>query len=332
MTERWRGLRVSYDRDGADAPARVELATDFTDEVLTDGDVWIDVDHSSINFKDGLAITGRRRIVRPSSLIPGIDLVGTVTASDSDAWSPGDRVLINGCGIGETHHGGLAERARVPAAFLVPVPDSMTQTRAAAVGTAGYTAMLAVLALERAGALDRVVVTGAVGGVGSIAISLLAGLGSHVTAVTGREREHEYLRGLGASEILPRSEFTEPGAPLQKARFTGAIDTVGGTILANVVSRLSYGGIAAACGNAASNETTMSVLPFLLRAVTLAGINSVETPQPLRYLAWSRLGSDLDLGVLDELTETVPLGGAVAAGERILGGGVRGRIVVDVRA
>lgn len=331
MTDTWRGLRVSRAMDSAEAPVRVDLVPDFTDDVLTEGQVWVEVDYSSLNYKDGLALTGRPGIIRAPNLIPGIDLVGTVTASESPDWAVGDRVLVNGCGIGETHHGGLAERARLDAGWLVPVPAAMTQSQAAAVGTAGFTAMLAVLALERAGATGDVLVTGAAGGVGSIAIALLAKLGNRVTAVTGRPSEHDYLRSLGAVEILDRAELSDPGKPLQKQRWTGAVDSVGGDILANVLAQLRYGGTVAACGNAASNSSTVSMMPFILRSVTLTGINSVETPRPLRLQAWERLASDLDLGLLDSLTMTIGLGEAVAVAERILAGEVRGRTVVDVR-
>jgi acrylyl-CoA reductase (NADPH) len=330
--QQWRAIRVSRASEAGDAAARVELVTDFTDATLMPGDVTIDVDHSSINYKDGLALAGRPGIVRASSLIAGIDLVGVVTASGSEASTPGDRVLVNGCGLGETHHGGLAERARVAADWVIPVPPSMSQPQAAAVGTAGFTAMLAVLALEKARVQGDILVTGAAGGVGSIAIALLAALGNRVTAVTGRPAEHDYLRSLGAFDVLHRDEFSAPGKPLQSQRWAGAVDTVGGDILANVLSQVQYGGLVAACGNAASGSLTASVMPFILRSVTLAGINSVNTPRALRLEAWDRLASDLDLGLLDSLTTTVPLDGAITAAGRILGGQVRGRIVVDTRA
>jgi acrylyl-CoA reductase (NADPH) len=324
----WRGWRVSRATDG---PARVELATDLDDATLMPGNVTIDVDHSSINYKDGLALTGRPGIVRAPSLIAGIDLVGTVTASASADWAPGDRVLVNGCGLGETHHGGLAERARVDSAWLVPVPESMTQSQAAAIGTAGYTAMLAVLELEDAGVAGDILITGASGGVGSIAIALLAKLGHRVTASTGRAEEHDFLRSLGAAAIVDRAELSEPGKPLQSQRWGGAIDSVGGVTLANVLSQVGYGGTVAACGNAQSSEATVSLMPFILRAVKLAGINSVSTPRPQRLLAWHRLASDLDLELLDSLTESVALADAADVAARILSGKVRGRTVVDVR-
>ncbi|MCU1440348.1 MAG: oxidoreductase [Rhodoglobus sp.] len=306
--------------------------TDLDDDMLMPGDVTIDVDHSSINYKDGLALTGRPGVVRAPSLLAGIDLVGTVSESQSPEWAPGARVLVNGCGLGETHHGGLAERARVDSAWLVPVPESMTPLQAAAIGTAGYTAMLAVLELEDAGVAGDILVTGASGGVGSIAIALLAKLGHHVTASTGRAEEHDYLRSLGAAEIMDRAELSEPGKPLQSQRWAGAIDSVGGVTLASVLSQVAYGGTVAACGNAQSSEMTVSLMPFILRAVKLAGINSVSTPRQQRLRAWQRIATDLDLELLDSLTESVPLADATEVAERILAGRIRGRTVVDVRA
>lgn len=329
MAEHWRALRITQSDVG---PAEVVLDSSLTDAVLMPGDVTVDIDNSSINYKDGLALAGRPGIVRVPTLIAGIDLVGTVTASDSPSVAVGERVLVNGCGLGETHHGGLAERARVPAGWVIPVPASMTQSQAAAIGTAGFTAMLAVLALERAGVHGDIVVTGATGGVGSIAIALLSALGNTVTAVTGRPAEEGYLRGLGAAAIVERSELEVPGKPLQSQRWAGAIDTVGGDILANVLAQLRYGGAAAACGNAASPTLTTSIMPFILRSVSLNGINSVNTPRPLRIEAWDRLALDLDLDLLDSMTTTVPLSDAIEAAERILAGGVRGRTVVDTHA
>lgn len=325
------------DRSGGEAV--VALRDDLDESRFTDGDVAIDVTHSSINYKDGLALTGKPGILRVPELIPGIDVVGTVTDSASEDWNPGDRVLVNGCGLSETHDGGLAQRARLRAEWLVPVPASMTNAQAAAVGTAGFTAMLAVLELERQGALDGdgspdgdLLVTGAAGGVGSIAVALLAARGRRVVASTGRAAEHDYLRELGAAEILDRAELEGSGKPLQSQRFSGAVDTVGGGILANVLAQTQYGGTVAACGNAASGELAMTVYPFILRAVRLSGINSVDTPRPLRLEAWDALARDLDLAVLDAMTETIGLADVLSAAERILAGGVRGRTVVDVRA
>lgn len=323
----WRGLLVT---GGNGSDPAVRLVDDLTDDVLMAGDVTIDVDFSSINHKDGLALLGRPGIVRAPSLIAGIDLVGTVSESDDPRWQPGDRVLVTGRGLGETHHGGLAERARVPAEWVVPVPGTMSQAQAAAIGTAGYTAMLAVLALEEAEATGDVLVTGATGGVGSIAIALLAARGSRVTAMTGRAAEHGRLRALGAADVIDRSGFASDRA-LQSQRWTGAVDTVGGDILATVLSQVRRGGTVAACGNAASSHSTISLMPFILRAVTLVGVDSVATPLPLRLEAWRRLTSDLDLGMLDSLTTVVPLSRAIEAAGALLDGRTHGRTIVDVR-
>ena len=329
MADTWRGIRITREDAG---PNRVELVTDLTDDGLAAGDVTIDVDHSSLNYKDGIALAGRPGIVRVPSLIAGIDLVGVVSHTDSPDFSVGDRVLVNGRGLGETVDGGLAERARVDSSWVIPAPESMTQAQVAAIGTAGFTAMLAVLALERQAVAGDILVTGAVGGVGSIAVALLAKLGHRVTAVTGRASAHDYLRSLGATEILGRDEFSSPGKALQSQRWDGAVDSVGGDILANVLSQLKYGGAVAACGNAASASVTASMMPFILRSVTLAGINSVETPRHLALEAWSRLERDLDLGLLDSMTTVIPLGEAIGMAGTILDGGVRGRTVIDTRA
>jgi acrylyl-CoA reductase (NADPH) len=303
----------------------------LTDDDLGDGDVTIDVEYSSVNFKDGLALTGRPGIIAAPPLIAGIDLVGTVSASESERWSPGDRVLVNGWGIGEKFDGGLSERARAKADWLVALPEALSAQRAAAIGTAGFTAMLSVLALEKHGARGTVLVTGATGGVGSIAIALLSRLGYEVTAATGKESEHDYLRSLGASSIIHRDELSGKGKALQSQRWDAAIDSVGSHTLANVLAQVNYGGIVASCGLAQGPDLPATVMPFILRSVTLAGINSVYCPQPLREEAWSRLATDLDLDLLDSITATVPLDGAIAAAERIMAGGVRGRTVVDVR-
>jgi acrylyl-CoA reductase (NADPH) len=332
MISTWSAWQVARAMDAPDAAVRVELRHDFDDSALTEGDVVVDVTHSSLNYKDGLALTGRPGVVRVPRLIPGIDLVGRVTDSMSEDWNPADRVLVNGCGLGETNHGGLAQRARLRAEWLVPVPAGMTNAQAAAIGTAGFTAMLAVLELERQGAVDGdILVTGAAGGLGSIAVSLLASRGHRVVASTGRSAEHEYLRGLGAAEILDRAQLESSGKPLQSQRWAGAVDTVGGVILANVLAQTHYGGTVAACGNAASGELTTTVYPFILRAVRLSGINSVDTPRPLRLEAWDALAADLDLAHLDAMTDTIGLAEVLTAAERLIAGGVRGRTVVDVQ-
>ncbi|WP_207455635.1 acrylyl-CoA reductase (NADPH) [Herbiconiux sp. SYSU D00978] len=323
-----RAILVSKGADGVTASV-----TDVPDTELGEGDVVVDVEYSGVNFKDGLAVTGRPGVIRSYPLIPGIDLVGTVASSESPQWQPGDRVLVNGWGIGESRHGGLAERARVKGDWLVRVPEALSAQQAAAIGTAGFTAMLSVLALEDADATGGdVLVTGASGGVGSIAVALLAKLGHRVVASTGRTEEEPYLRRLGAAEVIDRGTLSEPGKPMQSQRWSGAVDSVGGHTLANVLAQTTYGGTVAACGLAQSAELPASVLPFILRAVTLVGINSVENPAASRQRAWDRLAADLDLGLLEEMTTVVPLGEVVGVGERILQGQVRGRTVVDVRA
>lgn len=326
MADVWRGIRVVRDADAT----TVTLADDLTDDVLMPGDVTVDVAFSSINFKDGLALAGRPGVVRVPDLLAGIDLVGTVSASDAPQWRPGDRVLINGCGLGETHHGGLAERARVDSTWLVPVPASFSLAQAAAVGTAGFTAMLAILELERNGADGEILVTGATGGVGSLAVSLLARLGHDVVASTGRQEEHDYLRSLGAATIIDRAELSEPGKPLQKERWGGVVESVGGATLANAIAQARYGSTVASIGNASSPDFAGSVYPFILRGVRLSGINSVLTPMSLRREAWARLERDLDLDVLDSMTSVVPLDGAIGAATDILEGRLRGRTVISV--
>ena len=334
----FRALRVSQAADSAEPKVRVDLVDDLEDDVLGGedaGDVLVDVEFSSVNFKDGLALTGRPGVIKAPNLIPGIDLVGTVT-SGSAKWAVGDSVILNGFGIGETHHGGLGERARVKSEWLVRRPDAISPARAAAIGTAGFTAMLSVLALERHGvtpdADGPVLVTGASGGVGSIAIALLAALGHTVTASTGRAEEHDYLRGLGATDIIDRAELGgAAGRPLQSQRWGAVIESVGSTTLANVLAQVHYGGVVAACGLAQGPDLPTTVMPFILRSVTLAGINSVQAPLALREEAWARLATDLDLDLLDSLTETAVLAEAPAVAERILNGAVRGRTVIDVR-
>ncbi|MEX1078265.1 MAG: MDR family oxidoreductase [Homoserinimonas sp.] len=309
------------------------LLDSATDAELGDGDVLVDVEYSSINYKDGLALSGRPGVIRQHPLIPGIDLVGTIADSDDERWRPGDRVVLNGWGVGETHNGGLAERARVSGDWLVRLPETLSPKRAAAIGTAGFTAMLAVLALEKADALGGdVLVTGAVGGVGSMATSLLSGLGHHVVCSTGRPEERDYLTRLGAAEVIDRDSLSEPGKPLQTERWSAAVDSVGGTTLANLLAQTRYGGAVAACGLAASHELPTTVMPFILRGVRLLGINSVFAPAAVREEAWSRLATDLDTGLLDNLTHTVGLADAAHVADEILAGRVRGRTVVDVHA
>jgi acrylyl-CoA reductase (NADPH) len=306
---------------------------DFDEKDLMDGDVMVKVAWSTINYKDGLALTGKAPVVRRFPMIPGIDLAGTVETSSNPAWKPGDQVLLDGFGLGETHLGSYAEKARVKGDWLVPLPAGMSGRDAMAIGTAGYTAMLAVMALEHQGLTpDRgpVVVTGAAGGVGSVAIAVLAKLGYRVIASTGRPQEAEYLRDLGASEIIERAELTGTPRPIGRERWAGGIDTVGSTTLANVLSMTSYGGAVAACGLAGGMDLPTSVAPFILRGVCLLGIDSVMCALQRRREAWNRLASDLDRGKLAAMTSEVGLGQVQDFGSAILEGRVRGRIVVKI--
>ena len=307
--------------------------TDFEEANLMDGDVTVAVEYSTVNYKDGLAITGKAPVVRRFPMIAGIDFAGTVEASSHPAWKPGDKVILNGWGCGETHLGGFGEKARVKGDWLVPLPASMSAREAMAIGTAGYTAMLAVMALERHGLtpeLGPVAVTGAAGGVGSVAIALLAKRGFAVSAITGRSGEADYLKGLGASEIVERQDLA--GAPklLAKERWAGAVDAVGSTTLANLLSITRYGGAVAACGLAGGMDLPTSVAPFILRGVCLYGIDSVMCPLPRRREAWKRLENDLDRLKLAAMTREIGLPGVAEAAASILAGQVRGRVVVKI--
>jgi acrylyl-CoA reductase (NADPH) len=307
--------------------------TDFDEADLMEGDVTVGVEWSTVNYKDGLAVTGKAPVVRRFPMIPGIDFAGTVQASSHPKWKPGDRVILNGWGLGETHLGAYAEKARVKGDWLVALPAGMSAREAMAIGTAGYTAMLAVMALERHGLTPQrgpIVVTGAAGGVGSVAVAVLAKLGFAVIASTGRPEEADYLKGLGASEIIARKELSGPGKPLAKERWAGGIDAVGSTTLANVLAMTRYGGAVAACGLAGGMDLPTTVAPFILRGVSLLGIDSVMCPLELRQEAWKRLVSDLDRGKLAEMTSEIGLPDVIEAGRRILEGGVRGRIVVKI--
>jgi acrylyl-CoA reductase (NADPH) len=320
----------------AEGSARQSSALRVVDETfLMPGDTTIVVDYSSINFKDGLAVAGRPGVARVWPLIAGIDLVGTIESSDDPRWNPGDRVILNGSGIGESHHGGLAERARVSGASLVRLPTGINAKQAAAIGTAGFTSMLALLALERGGITPGsgpVLVTGAAGGLGSVAIAILAALNYQVHASTGRVDELDgYLRGLGAAKVIDRAEFNQSGKALQKQRWAAAIDSVGSITLANVLAQTNCGGVVASCGLAQGSDLPATVMPFILRAVSLIGINSVEAPLGLREEAWRRLTTDLDLGLLDGMTQVIPLDAVFGAAERILSGRLHGRTVVEVR-
>jgi acrylyl-CoA reductase (NADPH) len=316
----------------ADKGTTVALAQ-FDEAELMEGDVTVRVEWSTVNYKDGLAVTGKAPVVRRFPMIAGIDFAGTVETSTNPNWKPGDKVIGNGWGMGETHLGTYAEKVRVKGDWLVRLPDGMTARDAMAVGTAGYTAMLSVLALEKHGlkpADGPIVVTGAAGGVGSVAIAVLSKLGYHVIASTGRTSEEGYLRGLGASEIIDRNELSGPAKPLAKERWAGGIDSVGSTTLANLLSMTKYRGAIAACGLAAGMDLPSSVAPFILRGVCLLGIDSVMCPIELRKQAWARLATDLDHAKLAEITQEITLDQVIDAGAKVLAGQVRGRIVVKI--
>lgn len=303
------------------------------DAELMEGDVTVRVTHSTVNYKDGLAITGKAPVVRRFPMVPGIDFAGTVETSTHPGWKPGDAVVLNGWGVGETHWGGYAGRARVKGDWLVPLPPGLSAAEAMAVGTAGYTAALCVLALERAGLTpDRgpVVVTGAAGGVGSVAVALLAAKGWHVVASTGRPAEADYLKGLGAAEVIDRAELAGPARPLGKERWAAGVDAVGSHTLANVLSMTRYGGAVAACGLAQGMDLPTSVAPFILRGVSLLGVDSVMAPQARRLEAWNLIARDLDRGKLAAMTNTIALEDVLTAAPRILAGEVRGRLVVTL--
>lgn len=316
-----------------DAGQSVDWRDASTDELMP-GDVTVAVSHTTINYKDGLAITGKGPVVRKWPMVPGIDFAGTVTASETAQRKVGDEVVLNGWGVGEVHWGGFAEVARVKGAWLIAKPAAFTPAQTMAIGTAGYTAMLCVMALEAHGvtpAAGPVLVTGAAGGVGSVAIAILSKLGYHVIASTGRAEEAPFLTGLGAKEIIARTELSGPPRPLGKERWAGAIDVAGGTTLANVISQTKYGGTVAACGLAQSLDLPTSVAPFILRGVTLAGIDSVMAPIEKRVTAWNRLARDLDPVLLDRLTVTRPISDATTLAPDILAGKVRGRVVLTLK-
>ena len=307
--------------------------TSFDEVDLMEGYVTIAVEWSGLNYKDGLAVTGKAPVVRRFPMIAGIDLAGTVEQSQHPLWKAGDQVICTGWGMGETHLGAYAEKARVKGDWLVGLPAGMSTRDAMAIGTAGFTAMLAVLALEQHGLTPKdgpIVVTGAAGGVGSVATAVLAKLGYHVIASTGRLSETDYLKSLGASEVIDRAELSGPAKPLAKERWAGGIDSVGSTTLANLLSMTKYRGAIAACGLAAGMDLPSSVAPFILRGVCLLGIDSVMCPIELRKVAWRRLASDLDRAKLTEITHEIGLGGVIDAGAKILAGQVRGRIVVKI--
>ena len=327
----FRALRVDRTEDGFQW-----AVVDLTDDDLPEGDVLVDVEYSTVNYKDGLAVTDTAPVLRNFPMVPGIDLAGTVSASDDPEVPVGQRVVVNGWGIGEETWGGFAQRARVRGEWTVVLPDGIGSADAMAIGTAGYTAMLCVLALEDHDVIPEagpVLVTGAAGGVGSVAVALLAARGYEVHASTGRPEEADYLVGLGASEIVDRAELSEAGGrPLVRARWAGAVDAVGSHTLANVLSQIQPEGCVASCGNAQGTDLTTTVFPFILRGITLRGVHSVHVPRPRRLEAWRRLDEDLDRDLLASMTRTVGLDDVPAVAAEILAGRVRGRVVVDVHA
>jgi acrylyl-CoA reductase (NADPH) len=307
--------------------------TQFDEAELMEGDVTVRVEWSALNYKDGLAVTGKAPVVRRFPMIAGIDLAGTVEQSSHPQWKAGDRVICTGWGMGETHLGAYAEKARVKGDWLVRLPEAMSTRDAMAIGTAGFTAMLAVLALEKQGLTPKdgpIVVTGAAGGVGSVATAVLAKLGYHVIASTGRTSEAGYLKGIGAAEVIDRNELSGPAKPLAKERWAGGIDSVGSTTLANLLSMTKYRGAIAACGLAGGMDLPSFVAPFILRGVCLLGIDSVMCPVELRKVAWNRLAGDLDRAKLAEITHEIGLDQVIEAGGNILAGQVRGRTVVKI--
>lgn len=324
----FKGVLIQKDEEGY----RAELAQ-IEESQLPEGDVSIDVQYSTLNYKDGLAITGKSPVVRSFPMVPGIDLVGTVTTSDSDRFQTGDTVLLNGFGVGEGHWGGLAQKARVRSDWLIALPKGISPWQAMAVGTAGYTAMLCVLALEQHGVTPEsgpVLVTGANGGVGSYAIHFLSQLGYEVEAATGRVDQAEYLKKLGATSIIDRSELSEPGKPLAKTRWAGAVDSVGSHTLANVCAATNYGGTVAACGLAQGFDLPATVMPFILRGVTLAGIDSVMRPLADREAAWERIADVMDSSVFEEISHEISLEDTISTAKQLLEGQVRGRVVVSL--
>lgn len=303
------------------------------DSQLPEGDVTIDVDYSTLNYKDGLAICGTSPVVRKFPMVPGIDLAGTVSASDHPDWKAGDKVVLNGWGVGEGHWGGLAQRARLTGDWLVPLPSAFSAKQAMAIGTAGYTAALCVDALAQAGITPdkgEILVTGATGGVGSVAVALLKKAGYQIAASTGKAAEADYLKQLGVTTIIDRAELSEPGRPLGKERWAGAIDSVGSHTLANICAQIRYGGAVAACGLAQGADFKATVMPFILRGVRLWGVDSVMAPKAVRLAAWERLARDLDPALLDLIGAEIGLSEAIAAAPELLAGKIRGRVIVDV--
>ena len=329
MSDSFKAIMVSRDEEKKQSVDIVEL----NDGDLMEGDVTVKVDATTINYKDGLAITGKGPVIRHWPMVPGIDLVGTVIKSESADFSEGDSVLLNGFGVGEGHWGAYAGHARLKSDWLIPLPKGISALQAMGVGTAGYTAMLCVMALERYGITpDRgpIVVTGANGGVGTVAIAILSKLGYHVIASTGRMDEEAFLKSLGASEIIDRAELSEAGRPLGKERWAGGIDAVGSHTLANLLAQTQYGGAIAACGLAQGFDLPSTVMPFILRGIALLGVDSVMASKDLRKEAWGRIASDLDMAKLDALTTKIGFDGIIQAAGDIMDGKIRGRVVVDM--
>jgi acrylyl-CoA reductase (NADPH) len=328
MSDRFQAIFIGK----TDRGQTVELK-ELSNADLMDGDVTVEVEHSTVNYKDGLALTGKAPILRKYPLIPGVDFSGTVSASSHAEFKPGDKVVLNGWGVGESHHGGYAGRARVPGDWLVRLPDQVSTGEAMAIGTAGYTAMLAVMALQEQGVRPgegEVLVTGAAGGLGSVAIALLSKVGYTVIASTGRLSEEPYLKSLGAKGVVDRGEFSTPVKPLGRMRWAGAVDSVGSITLANVLSQTQYGGTVAACGLAQGSDLPATVMPFILRGVKLVGIDSVHCPKTRRIEAWRRLARDLDKSKLAAMTTHVKLAEVPRIASEIVAGRIRGRVVVDI--
>ncbi len=326
MSDTFKAILISRDEEKKQSVAQTTLSNDD----LMDGDVTVAVEATTVNYKDGLAITGKSPVVRHWPMVPGIDFAGTVLSSENANFKEGDKVILNGWGVGETHWGAYAERARVKGDWLIHRPDSISAKQAMAIGTAGYTAMLCVMALERHEITPNrgpIVVTGANGGVGSVAISLLSKLGYEVLAATRRTNEADFLKGLGASDIVDATELSEPGRPLGKERWAGAVDAVGSHTLANVIAQTKYGGAVAACGLAQGFDLPSTVMPFILRGISLLGIDSVMAPKMIREEAWSRLARDLDMEKLESLSTEIGFDDLIGAGQDIVDGKIRGRVV-----
>jgi acrylyl-CoA reductase (NADPH) len=328
----FRAILLNKNDDGS---TRAELTQLDDAQLPAEGDVTVAVDYSTINYKDGLAITGKSPVVRKWPMVPGIDGAGTVIASSNPNWKVGDHFLLNGWGVGEGHMGCLAERAKLKGDWLIPMPHGMTSRTAMAIGTAGYTAMLCAMALAENGVKPEhgeVLVTGASGGVGSVAVAILAARGYRVVASTGKTAEADYLKSLGATDVMDRAELSAPGKPLQKERWAGVVDSVGSHTLANAVAQVRYGGTVAACGLAQGMDFPASVAPFILRGVKLIGVDSVMAPIDRRIAAWSNLASEVKPDTLEKITQQISLADALAWAPKILAGEVRGRLVVDVKS